>query len=133
MICMHGQSSMYLRKKYSVEVLGRGREMSVVLAKDLPYLMILGRDWTAIYQLLDTIRTQKGLLGEEEVPLDVDGFGIQSLLSSAHFREAQEGEELFRSIIQSELAKQDEQIGCPEQCHAIPRYELRKGLLYRIK
>ncbi|KYO42348.1 hypothetical protein Y1Q_0022204 [Alligator mississippiensis] len=37
------------------------------------------------------------------------GRRVRSSTGFRHFREAQEGEDLFRSIIQSKLAKQDEQ------------------------
>lgn len=108
MICMHGQPSTYPQKKYLVEVLSRAKEMPVGLAKDLPYPLILSRDWAKIYQVLDTVRIQEGLTGEEtEVPMDADGFDIESLSTSAHFREAEEEEDLFQSTIQSELAKRD--------------------------
>lgn len=69
MICMHGQPSMYPRKKYVVEILDASREMPVVLAKDLPYPVISGRGWNEIYNILNTVRRQEtkleGLTGEE--------------------------------------------------------------------
>lgn len=45
MICLNGQPSVYPCKKYLVDILDTVREMPVCLAKDLPYPIILGRDW----------------------------------------------------------------------------------------
>lgn len=56
MICMHEQPLVYPRKKYLLEILDHAKEMPVGLPKDLPYLMILGRDWKEIYNILDTVR-----------------------------------------------------------------------------
>lgn len=118
-----------------MEVLGNIREMPMSLAKDLPYLMILGQDWTEIYQVLDLVRAQEDLIGEEEeIPPDAGGFDIQSLLTSIHFREAHEREDLFQSVHYPVRTGQvGEQVICPEHCRANPRYELRRGLLFWIK
>lgn len=70
---------------------------------------------------------------EEENASALGGFNLDNLSSSSHFREAQAEKQAFWVIIETKLAKQEQQVICPEWCTLLPRYEIRKGLLYRVK
>lgn len=137
MMCMHRQSTYYPRKVYQVTVLETTKEMTVGVALDLPYLMILGWDWREIYKVLNIMRGDRlgeaGLLGSEEDDPVKEGFNVEWLSCSRSFRNVQEVEEEFWTIKETELAKNDEKMVDPGCYASLPRFEVTRGLLYRIK
>lgn len=74
-----------------------------------------------------------GRVGKETEADSWDIFDVESLSSSTHFKEAQAEEEPFKAMVEVELANWDNQVIFPKQSVLLLRYDIRKGLLYRIK
>ncbi|KYO27638.1 hypothetical protein Y1Q_0005204 [Alligator mississippiensis] len=106
--------------------------MPVVLAWDLPYSMILGRDWHEIYKVLKVTRNIS--IGEVSLARDnTEDLDLKKLTSSQAFQKAQEEEQEFQAIWEMELAKVEGKVVDPAHYACMLRFEVRNGLLYQVK
>lgn len=80
MVCLHRQKTNYESRLLELQVQGVTRKIPVGLEEDLLYLMILGWDWSEIYDILVSLcpsqALEAGLLGvrtESEESLTLEG------------------------------------------------------------
>ncbi|KYO20603.1 hypothetical protein Y1Q_0012505 [Alligator mississippiensis] len=131
MTCMHGHSTYYPRRVYQVTVLKTTREMPVGVARDLQYLMILGRDWREIYEVLHIVREDRmgegDPFGSKEDAPAIESFEVEGLSNSKAFRRAQAEEHEFQAIIETKLVKEKEDVVNPRHYANLPRFRLGEG------
>lgn len=104
MVCMNRVASTYERKEVQVKVEGVSRVIPVGIALDLLYSMVLGREWSEVYDIVEKIRQKEkhgvGLIGEESLPdngeEDKAVLDFEKLASQACFRETQRQDLFFQ-------------------------------------
>lgn len=91
--------------------------------------MILGCNWKRIYEALDATRDKEQLaavlIEEEEDVETLEGLDMEGLSNSMQFSEAQAKERKSQAIVESKLARREDEVIDPEWYELLPRFEIR--------
>lgn len=145
MWCIHGEADQYDRGYVNVRIANRRGRMRVGLAPELDSQMIVGWDWSPLYEVLEEVHRDElrwkgwprleGWVAKEEASSSGEQ-GLVNLGAGAmgpQFRMAQEADEEFLRIREEEVAHIKDEVTRPDLDVSDPHFEMHNGLLYWVR
>lgn len=149
MLCIHGASYTYERRRLRLTIMGDTKKLAVGLAKTLPCPMLLGTNWSYLREVVERTMCNlvkekgeqlygKSLMGTKarlprEAEPEEEKINLNKVIGDAQFKKFQQDEPLFSNILRERLQRQETN---PEQSSRAPGtypwFEIRRELLYRV-